>query len=154
VQSYKWGAVCSAVVGAILLVVAPKFILGSSGEEFQRAALLAIPLTLFGMIQFLGWLGDAIFLGANRPVLRAIMILGEQIIRIVLMVLLLERFQIVALIIAYFVDPDSRGCVVLCGSQILFPTALLFLAIVGCAFAGCGFALPLLEFDCQARMAG
>lgn len=111
VQSYKWGAITSAALGAVLLVVAPKFILGSSGAEFQRAAVLAIPLTIFGSIQFLSWLGDAIFLGANRPVLRAVMVLGEQTIRIGLMVLLLARFQIEALIIAYFVGILARGIV-------------------------------------------
>lgn len=109
VQSYKWGAVASAALAAIMLVVAPRFIIGSSGTEFQRAAVLAIPLTIFGSIQFLGWLGDAIFLGSNRPFLRAVMIFGEQSIRIVLMVLLLERFQIAALIIAYFVAILARG---------------------------------------------
>jgi len=111
VQSYKWGAIASAALAAILLVVAPKFIIGSSGEEFQRAAVLAIPLTVFGSIQFLSWLGDAIFLGANRPVLRAAMVLGEQTIRIGLLVVLLEKFQIVALIIAYFVGILVRGAV-------------------------------------------
>jgi O-antigen/teichoic acid export membrane protein len=111
VQSYKWGAIASAALAAILLVVAPKFIIGSSGMEFQRAAVLAIPLTIFGSIQFLSWLGDAIFLGANRPVLRAAMVLGEQTIRIGLMVVLLARFQIEALIIAYFVGILTRGVV-------------------------------------------
>jgi O-antigen/teichoic acid export membrane protein len=96
VQSYKWGAITSAALGAILLVIAPKFILGSSGIEFQRAAMLAVPLTIFRMIQFFGWLGDAIFLGANRPSLRALMILGEQVIRIGLMLILRERFQTTA----------------------------------------------------------
>jgi O-antigen/teichoic acid export membrane protein len=111
VQSYKWGAIASAVLAAILLVVAPKFITGSSGEEFQRAAFYAIPLTIFGSIQFLGWLGDAIFLGANKPSLRALLILGEQIIRIGLMIILLERFQIFALLIAYFVAILARGII-------------------------------------------
>jgi O-antigen/teichoic acid export membrane protein len=111
VQSYKWGAIASAVLAAILLVVAPKFITGSSGEEFRRAAVYAIPLTIFGSIQFLGWLGDAIFLGANKPSLRALLILGEQLIRISLMVILLERFQIFALLIAYFVGILARGII-------------------------------------------
>ncbi len=111
VQSYKWGGVISASLAAILLVVAPRFIIGSSGEEFQRAAVLAVPLTIFGSIQFLGWLGDAIFLGANRPFLRAVMVLIEQSLRIGLMVFLLARFQIVALVIAYFVGILVRGVV-------------------------------------------
>jgi O-antigen/teichoic acid export membrane protein len=111
VQSYKWGAIASAALAAILLVVAPKFIIGSSGMEFQRAAVLAIPLTIFGSIQFLSWLGDAIFLGSNRPFLRATMVLGEQTIRIGLMVVLLASFQIEALIIAYFIGILTRGIV-------------------------------------------
>jgi O-antigen/teichoic acid export membrane protein len=111
VQSYKWGATTSAVLGAILLVVAPKFIIGSSGPEFQRAAVISIPLMVFGSIQFLSWLGDAIFLGANRPFLRAVMVLLEQVIRIGLMVALLAKFQIEALIIAYFVGILVRGLV-------------------------------------------
>ena len=111
VQSYKWGGVISAVLASILLVVAPRFIIGSSGAEFQRAAVLAIPLTIFGSIQFLGWLGDAIFLGANRPFLRAVMVLIEQSLRIGLMLVLLARFQIIALIIAYFVGILVRGVV-------------------------------------------
>jgi O-antigen/teichoic acid export membrane protein len=109
VQSYKWGSISSAVLAAVLLVAAPKFIIGSSGQEFQRAALIAIPLTIFGAIQFLGWLGDAIFLGSNKPLLRALLILLEQTIRIGLMLLLLERFQILALLIAYFIAILVRG---------------------------------------------
>jgi O-antigen/teichoic acid export membrane protein len=109
VQSYKWGSIASAVLAAVLLVAAPKFILGSSGQEFQRAAVIAIPLTIFGAIQFLGWLGDAIFLGSNKPLLRAILILLEQSIRIGLMLLLLARFQIMALLIAYFIAILVRG---------------------------------------------
>ncbi|HTX91404.1 MAG TPA: lipopolysaccharide biosynthesis protein [Anaerolineales bacterium] len=111
VQSYKWGAIASAALCAILLVVAPKFIIGSSGPEFQRAAVLAIPLSIFGSIQFLGWLGDAIFLGSNHPVLRASMVVVEQTIRIGLMIVLLAHFQIEALIIAYFIGILTRGIV-------------------------------------------
>jgi O-antigen/teichoic acid export membrane protein len=111
VQSYKWGAIASAVLAAILLVVAPKFIIGSSGEEFRRAAVYAIPLTIFGSIQFLGWLGDAIFLGANKPFLRSVLVMCEQAIRISLMIILLQRFQIFALLIAYFVGILARGII-------------------------------------------
>ena len=111
IQSYKWGAIASAVLASILLVIAPKFIVSSSGEEFRRAAVYAIPLTIFGSIQFLGWLGDAIFLGANKPFLRFIMVVCEQAIRISLMIILLQRFQIFALLIAYFVGILARGII-------------------------------------------
>jgi O-antigen/teichoic acid export membrane protein len=127
VQSYKWGAITSAVLGAVLLVVAPKFIIGSSGTEFQRAAILAVPLTIFGSIQFFGWLGDAIFLGSNRPFLRAVMILLEQLIRVGLLVVLLTRFQITALVIAYFVGILVRGVVAyFVADRYCFPQKIYF----------------------------
>jgi O-antigen/teichoic acid export membrane protein len=127
VQSYKWGAITSAVLGAVLLVVAPKFIIGSSGEEFQRAAILAVPLTIFGAIQFFGWLGDAIFLGSNRPVLRAVMILLEQVIRVGLLLVLLSRFQIEALVIAYFTGILVRGVVAyFVADRYCFPQKIYF----------------------------
>jgi O-antigen/teichoic acid export membrane protein len=127
VQSYKWGAITSVVLGAVLLVVAPRFIIGSSGTEFQRAAILAVPLTIFGSIQFFGWLGDAIFLGSNRPFLRAVMILLEQVIRIVLLVALLERMQIEALVIAYFVGILVRGVVAyFVANKYCFPQKIYF----------------------------
>jgi O-antigen/teichoic acid export membrane protein len=127
VQSYKWGAIASAVLGAVLLVVAPKFIIGSSGVEFQRAAILAVPLAIFGSIQFFGWLGDAIFLGSNQPVLRALMILVEQAIRVVLLIVLLARFQIEALIIAYFVGILVRGIVAyFVADRYCFPQKIYF----------------------------
>jgi len=127
VQSYKWGAITSSVLGAVLLVVAPRFIIGSSGTEFQRAAILAVPLTIFGAIQFFGWLGDAIFLGSNRPVLRAMMILIEQAIRIILLVALLNRFQIEALVIAYFTGILIRGVVAyFVADRYCFPQKIYF----------------------------
>ncbi len=127
VQSYKWGAIASAVLGAVLLVVAPKFIIGSSGVEFQRAAILAVPLAIFGSIQFFGWLGDAIFLGSNQPVLRAVMILVEQAIRVILLVVLLARFQIEALILAYFVGILVRGIVAyFVADRYCFPQKIYF----------------------------
>jgi hypothetical protein len=127
VQSYKWGAITSAVLGAVLLVVAPKFIIGSSGMEFQRAAVLAVPLTIFGSIQFFGWLGDAIFLGSNRPVLRAVMILLEQAIRVGLLIILLNKFQIEALVIAYFVGILVRGVVAyFVADKFCFPQKIYF----------------------------
>jgi len=127
VQSYKWGAIASAVLGAVLLVVAPKFIIGSSGVEFQRAAILAVPLAIFGSIQFFGWLGDAIFLGSNQPVLRALMIFVEQAIRVVLLIVLLARFQIEALIIAYFVGILVRGIVAyFVADRYCFPQKIYF----------------------------
>jgi hypothetical protein len=150
VQSYKWGGITSAAVAAILLVVAPKYIIGSSGPDFQRAAVLAIPLTVFGSIQFLSWLGDAIFLGANRPFLRALMVLGEQTIRIGLMVALLAHFQITALIIAYFAGILMRGVVsYFVAQKYCFPQRFYFWQSLGAPVIAAGLHYLFLSLIAQ-----
>ena len=57
VMAYKYNALLSAFIGAVLLAVAPKFILGSTGVEFERAAIYVIPLTIWGAVQFPSWVG-------------------------------------------------------------------------------------------------
>jgi len=102
-MGYKWGAMISAFVGAVLLAVADRFILGASGPEFVRAATYAMPLILWGVIQFGSWMADEVQKGANRPYLRSVMTTLEQVIRIVLALVLVVRWQISGLIAAYFV---------------------------------------------------
>jgi O-antigen/teichoic acid export membrane protein len=101
-MSYKWGGFISAFIGSVMLATADRFILGASGPEFERASLYAIPLIIWGAIQYPSWVGDNVQLGANRPYLKASLVAGEQTIRIILAFILVARFQINALIIAYF----------------------------------------------------
>ncbi len=110
-QSYRWGGMISAFIGAVLLAVADRFILGASGPEFVRAAGYAVPLILWGAIQYPSWVGDNVQLAANRPYLKTALVAGEQVLRVVLALLLLERLQINALIIAYFVGLLSKDFV-------------------------------------------
>lgn len=109
VMAYKYNALTSAFIGAVLLAVAPKFIIGSTGVEFQRAAIYVIPLTIWGAVQFPSWVGDNVQLGSNKPYLKSILVFGEQIIRVMLAWILLARFQVTALIIAYFVGLFAKG---------------------------------------------
>jgi O-antigen/teichoic acid export membrane protein len=108
-MAYKYNALLSAFIGAVLLAVAPRFILGSTGVEFQRAAVYVIPLTIWGAVQFPSWVGDNVQLGANKPYLKSILVFSEQVIRVVLAWILLARFQVTALIIAYFVGLFAKG---------------------------------------------
>jgi len=102
-MAYKWGGMMSAYIGAVLLAVADRFILGASGPEFSRAALYSIPLIIWGAIQYPSWVGDTVQLSSNKPYLKMALVFGEQTIRIVLAFLLIERFQVTGLIIAYFI---------------------------------------------------
>ena len=109
VMLYKWNGVVSFFLGAVLLAVADRFILGASGLEFVRAARYVIPLTIWGAFQYPSWVADNVQLASDKPYLKSILVFSEQVVRVVLAVILLERFQINALIIAYFVGLFSKG---------------------------------------------
>ena len=109
VMTYKYNGLASAFLGAVLLAVAPRFIIGASGMEFQRASVYAVPLVIWGAIQFPSWVGDIVQLGANKPYLKSIMVLSEQIVRVIFAWILLEKFQVNALIIAYFIGLLAKG---------------------------------------------
>jgi O-antigen/teichoic acid export membrane protein len=108
VVAYKWGGLISAFIGAVLLAVADRFILGATGPEFVRAAAYAAPLIVWGAIQYPSWVGDNVQLGANHPYLKACLVAGEQVIRIGLAAFLLGRLQVYGLIVAYFVGLLSK----------------------------------------------
>ena len=109
VMAYKYNGLGSAFLAAVLLAVAPKFIVGASGIEFQRAAVYVIPLIIWGAVQYPSWVGDNVQLGANKPYLKSLLVFSEQVIRVILAWVLLERFQVTALIIAYFVGLFAKG---------------------------------------------
>ncbi len=109
VMAYKYNGLVSAFLGAVLLAIAPRFIIGSTGVEFERAAIYVIPLTIWGAVQYPSWVGDNVQLGSNKPYLKSILVFSEQIIRLVLAWFLLARFQVTALIIAYFVGLFAKG---------------------------------------------
>ena len=130
--AYKWGGLISAFIGSVLLAVADRFILGASGPEFVRAASYAVPLIFWGAIQYPSWVGDSVQLGANRPYLKTALITGEQFIRIVLALVLLQRFQITALIIAYFVGLLSKDFVAyIINHRLCFPQRFYFWQSLG-----------------------
>ena len=68
VQAYKWGGMISAFLGAVLLAVADRFILGASGVEFVRASIYVVPLVIWGAIQYPSWVGDIVQLGRTSPI--------------------------------------------------------------------------------------
>ncbi|MBN1640039.1 MAG: hypothetical protein JXA09_02295 [Anaerolineae bacterium] len=111
-MSYKWDAMVGAFVAAVLLAIADRFILGSSGPEFARAATYVLPLIVFGSVQHLNIIGDAVALASNRPGLKMTMIAVEQSLRILLALVLLTRFQVTGLIVAYLAATFARGVAV------------------------------------------
>jgi O-antigen/teichoic acid export membrane protein len=127
VMVYKWGGMTSAFLAAVLLAVGPRFILGASGPDFGRAAAYAVPLLLWGAVQYPSWVGDNVQSGSNKPYLKSILVAGEQVIRVLLALVLLQRFQVNALIIAYFVGLLTKDIVAyFVNHKLCFPQRFFF----------------------------
>lgn len=109
VMAYKWGGLVNGFIGAVLLAVTDRFILGATGPEFTRAAAFSIPLLIWGAIQYPSWVGDSVQNGSGKPHLKMIMVASEQVVRVALAFLLIRPFQIYALIIAYFAGLLVKG---------------------------------------------
>jgi O-antigen/teichoic acid export membrane protein len=137
-MTYKWGGLTGAFIGAVLIAVAPSFLIGATGPEFHRAALYVVPLAFWGAIQYLSWVGDTVQLGANKPYLKTMLTLGEQITRVVFIYLLLATFQVTALIIAYFIGLLAKGTAAfLVNHKFCFPQKIyIYQSIVAPLLAG------------------
>jgi len=126
-MAYKWGGFISGFICAVLLAVADRFIIGASGPEFTRAALYAIPLTIWGAFQYPSWVGDNVQLASNRPYLKASLVAGEQTVRILLAFFLITRFQIYGLIAAYFIGLFTKDIAAyFINHRICFPQRFYF----------------------------
>jgi hypothetical protein len=110
-MGYKWSGLINAMLGALLLAVADRFILGASGPELIHAAQYSPPLLMWGIIQYPSWVGDNVQLGANKPWMKGALVGMEQFIRIILASVLIARLQIIALIIAYFVTLMTKNII-------------------------------------------
>ena len=110
-SAMKWGGLISGFFCASLLAVMPRFILGTTGPEFERAAAFVVPWIFYMALPFVTWTTDTVALAANRPYLKSYLIAGEQVLRIVLVLLLIRRFQIYALVYAYMAAITTKDIV-------------------------------------------
>jgi O-antigen/teichoic acid export membrane protein len=101
----------SLFVLSALGAVADRFILGALGRDWIRAAAMVGPLLIWGAVQFPSWFGDRLQQAAGRPELQALMIAGEQILRIFLMFMLVRRFQLAGLMVAYLIALPAKWIV-------------------------------------------
>jgi O-antigen/teichoic acid export membrane protein len=108
-QGFKFGGWFSAFVLGALGAVGDRFILGVLGLEWERAAVLALPILAWGAMTFAAHFADRVQQATGRPGLQAILTAGEQALRIGLMVLLLQRLQVWGLLIAYAVALPVKG---------------------------------------------
>ena len=127
VMAYKWGGMISAFLAAVLLAVGPRFIIGASGPDFARAASYAVPLLIWGAIQYPSWVGDNVQLGSNKPYLKSILVFSEQCLRTLIALLLVKRFQVNALVFAYFIGVGTKDIVgYFVNDKLCFPQRFYF----------------------------
>ncbi len=110
-QAFKYGGWFSAFICGGLVAVSDRFILGSAGPEFTRAAEIVGILLFWGALQYPAWLGDRLQEAAGRPWLVAATLAGEQLLRIVLMFVLVEPYQLTGLLVAYLIALPLKGLV-------------------------------------------
>jgi O-antigen/teichoic acid export membrane protein len=146
VMTYKWGGMISAFLAAVLLAVGPRFILGASGPDFARAASYAVPLLIWGAVQYPSWVGDNVQNGSNKPYLKSALVTGEQVIRVVLALVLLQHYQVNALIIAYFVGLLAKGFTAYyVNHKLCFPQRFFFWQSVGAPLLAAGTHYLLMD---------
>ena len=95
---YKFGGFISGLICAILLAVADRFIIGSSGQDFQRAAIYVVPLLLIGALNFIPWIGTAVIYGADNTRFLTLIAAVDLVLGLGFSYLLVDRFQVHALI--------------------------------------------------------
>ncbi len=146
VMIYKWGGMISAFLAAVLLAVGPHFIIGASGIEFERAAVYAVPLLIWGAVQYPSWVGDQVQLGSNKPYIKSALVTGEQIMRVILALVLVARFQVNALIIAYFVGLLTKDFVAyFVNDRLCFPQKFYFWQSIGAPLLAAGVHFLLMD---------
>jgi len=135
-MAMKWGGLLTGFYTATLLAVVDRFILGTTGPEFERAAEYAFPLIIFMALPFPTLVNDSIALASNRPYLKTFLTIGEHTIRITLALLLIRRFQIYALIYAYMVALMSKNIMsYIVVNRYCFPQRFYFWQTLGAPFS-------------------
>lgn len=110
-QAFRYGMWFSVFILASLGAVADRVIVGALGEQYTRAAQLAIPLLIWGALQWPAWAADRTLEAVGRPALRSWLTLGEQVVRLGLMVVLARPLQIWGLLVAYLVALPLKSIV-------------------------------------------
>ncbi len=107
-SGYKYGGLVNGFLCSILLAVADRFILGSSGPAFERAAIYVIPLLIAGAMNFATWNADAVMYGAGKTRFVTLLALIDVILGVSLSYLVVDRFQAYGLLAVPFVTVPVR----------------------------------------------
>lgn len=107
-NGYKYGGMVSGFVCSILLAVADRFIIGSSGPAFQRAAIYVVPMLLYNAMNFASWNADMVMYGSGKTRLVTLLSILDLFLSLGLSYLLIDRFQVYALLAVPFITIPTK----------------------------------------------
>jgi O-antigen/teichoic acid export membrane protein len=107
-NGYKYGGMVSGFIASILLAVADRFIIGSSGPSFERAAIYVVPMLIAGAFQFGSSNADMVMYGAGKTRLVTVLSLIDLFVNLGLSFLLVDRFQAYGLLAVPFVTLPTK----------------------------------------------
>lgn len=96
----QFGALFSAAILSLLCAVGPVYILRALGAQWGQAADYLFIAALCGPILPWAWLTDSLQQGAGRPGTTTVVMLVEQGARLVLLLVLIQRFQFLSIYMA------------------------------------------------------
>jgi O-antigen/teichoic acid export membrane protein len=96
----QFGFLFSAVVFSLLAAVGPRYVAVALGAQWQGVADFLLLGCVSGLLLPLAWLSDSLQQGAGRPGTTTLVMLIEQGLRLLLLVLLVPRFQFVGIYFA------------------------------------------------------
>ncbi len=128
---YKFGGFVSGFIAAVLLSVADRFIIGSSGQDFQRAAIYVIPLTMIAAFNFMV-MGGEVVIYAIKSRLIVILAIIDFVIGLGLTYLLIDTWQVNALIYVPAITLSIKALVVYwLNNRYCFPQRFYFWQTLG-----------------------
>jgi len=107
-NGYKYGGMVNGFLLSILLAVADRFILGSSGPTFARAAIYVIPMLVAGALNFASWNADTAMYGTGKTRLITGLSLVDFVLGLGVAYLLVDRFQVYGLLAVPFITVPVR----------------------------------------------
>jgi O-antigen/teichoic acid export membrane protein len=131
-SGYKYGGMVNGFLCAVLLAVADRFIIGSSGPSFERAAIYVTPMVIAGAFNFATWNADAVMYGAGKPRWVTFLAIIDLFLGVGLSYLLVDRFQAFGLLAVPFITVPIRTILgYYLNNRYCFPQKFFFWQTIG-----------------------
>jgi O-antigen/teichoic acid export membrane protein len=137
-NGYKYGGMVSGYIAAVMLAVADRFIIGSSGQSFERAAIYVVPLLIAGAMSFASWNAECVMYGSGKTRLFTLLSIVDLTLSTTLGYLLVDRFQAYGLLALPFITTPVRILLsYYLNNRLCFPQRFFFWQSIGAPLLAC-----------------